>query len=200
VSETAPSGPLSGLLEAAATGDAAAKDELLRRVYGELRVIARRRLVGERAGHSLGATDLVHEAYLRLVGPAGEADRWRGTRAEFFHCAAEAMRRVLIDYARKRGAVKRAGRRQRSALPVADLLDVAASEDPGEILELDDAIERLGSVDPRLEQIVRLRFYSGLSVEDTASALEISARTVRRDWAFARAWLFRELGGASGDD
>ena len=172
-----------------AAGKREASGELLPLVYDQLRRSAQQRMAQERAGHTLSATALVHEAYMRLVGD--QDARWDG-RAHFYAAAAEAMRRILIEHARSRGRVKRGGDRQRVPLSVVDL---AADQDPEQILALDGAIGRLAEQDARLGEIVRLRFYAGLSVEETAAALSVSDRTVKRDWAFARAWLQRELGG-----
>lgn len=172
------------LLHAAASGDARAPAELLDLVYAQLRRIAAARMAGERAGHTLQATALVHEAYVRLLGKEG-AD-WQG-RAHFFRAAAEAMRKILIDHARARGALKRGG--GRAALSVGSVADLAAQDDPAGILALDDAMDRLGRVDAQAAAVVRLRFYAGLDEEAAAAALGISPRTARRDWAFARGWL-----------
>ena len=170
--------------------EAGAAEELMSLVYGQLRRVAQTRMSAERTGHSLEATDLVHEAYLRLTGPNGEQPSW-ANRAHFYHAAGEAMRRILIDHARKRGRKKRGGELKRAA---SNVLDLAAAEDNSEeILALDEAFQRLESEDPRIGKIVRLRFFAGLSVDDTAQALGISRRTVIRDWTYARAWLFQEL-------
>lgn len=157
-------------------------------VYDELRVIARSALRHERADHSLLATDVVHEVYLRLM--AGTSPSW-SNRAHFFHAAAEAMRRILIEHARKRGRVKRGGNRIKVELSGVDL---AADYDVEQVLALDDVFRRLEQQDPRAASVVRMRFYAGLSVEETAKALDVSERTVKREWAFARAWLYSALG------
>ncbi|MBL8879325.1 MAG: sigma-70 family RNA polymerase sigma factor [Phycisphaerales bacterium] len=182
-------GDVTRLLAAAAAGDHAAPEQLLPLVYGELIRIARSRMTGERAGHTLQPTALVHEAYLRIVGVDNTLIDWRN-RAHFYHVAAEAMRRILVDHARRRLRVKRGGGRQPAAL---DTLDVPADAESDDILALDEAICRLEERDPRAAQVVRLRYYAGLSVEDTAAALDLSPRTVKREWSFARAWLFDEL-------
>jgi RNA polymerase sigma factor (TIGR02999 family) len=161
---------------------------LLPLVYEQLRELARHRMAGERADHTLQATALVHEAYLRLVGNRDLP--WSG-RAHFFGAAVEAMRRILIDYARARGGPKRGEGRRLIPLGV---LDLAAEGQSEEIVALDDAISRLERVSVSMAAVVRLRFYAGLSVEETAEALGVSKRTVEREWAGARAWLFRELG------
>ena len=165
-----------------------AKEQLIPLVYDELRLIARSALRQERPDHSLQATDLVHEAYLRLM--AGASTSWDGRR-HFFHAAAEAMRRILIEHARKRSRVKRGGRRVRVELSSVDL---ASDYDVEEVLALDDVFRRLEQQDPQAASVVRLRFYAGLSVEETAKALDLSERTVKREWAFARAWLYSALG------
>jgi RNA polymerase sigma factor (TIGR02999 family) len=144
-------------------------------------------MAGERAGHTLQPTALVHEAYARLAKEMGA--RWPGPR-EFYLAAAEAMRRILIEHARRRGAVKRGGDWTRAALDVADL---ASEDDCGRLVALDEAILRLEQEDPRAASIVRLRFYAGLSVDRTAEVLGVSRRTALRDWEFARAWLFGRL-------
>jgi RNA polymerase sigma factor (TIGR02999 family) len=160
-----------------------AAEELLPLVYEELQAMAQRRMREERAGHTLQATALVHEVYVRLV--AGESPEWE-SRAHFFRVAAEAMRRVLIDHARRKRSLKRGG--DRKAQPLSDI-DLAIDEDPEQIIALDEALSRLESEDERAAEIVKLRFFAGMSVEDTARALEISERTVMREWAFARARL-----------
>ncbi len=175
------------LLSDLAAGKPDAGHALLPLVYDQLRRAAQQRMAQERSGHTLSATALVHEAYMRLVGD--DDVKWDG-RGHFYAAAAEAMRRILIEHARSRGRVKRGGDRQRVPLNVVDL---AAEPDPDQIMALDGAIERLAKEDARLAEIVRLRFYAGLSVEETAAALGISDRTVKRDWAFARAWLHREI-------
>lgn len=178
---------LTRLLNDAAQGDQNASQTVLPLVYEELRQIARHRLTDERRNHTLQATALVHEAYLRLLHD--QPIPWAG-RARFYAAAAEAMRRILIDHARTRGRVKRGGGAQRLPLSVADLAEEC---DPADVIALDDAICRLEEMEPRIGQVVRLRFYAGLSVEDAATALEVSPRTVKSDWRFARAWLFKQL-------
>ncbi len=161
--------------------------ELFSVVYDQLRSLARRRMAEERIDHTLQTTGLVHEAYLRLE--AGGQVKW-SSRGQFFLAAAEAMRRILIEHARARGKKKRGGGRQRVLLNV---LDLASEEQIPEILALDEALERLEQTAPDVSAVVRLRFYAGLSVEETAQALGISARTVKREWTYARAVLYREL-------
>ena len=162
-------------------------EQLLPVVYDELRALARAHLRHERADHSLQATALVHEAYLRLLGDARPP--WNDRR-HFFRAAAEAMRRILVEHARKRGRVKRGGKRVRVELRDANL---TTDQDPMEVLALDDAFRRLEQQDPRAADVVRLRFFAGLSVEETAKALGLSERTVKREWAFARAYLYAAL-------
>jgi RNA polymerase sigma factor (TIGR02999 family) len=172
------------LLQAAADGNAQSSEELLALVYDQLRAIARQRMAGERASHTLQATALVHEAYIRLLGREGV--RWNG-RGHFFLAAAEAMRRILIDHARARNAGKRKG--ERAALDIVNVAEAVTETDLAGVLALDDAMSRLEKLAPETAAIVRLRFYAGLSVEAVAEALGVSARTVKREWAFGRAWL-----------
>ena len=175
-------------------------DALLPRVYDELRRIAAVHMRGE-GPVTIQPTILVHEAYLRLVG--GAPVRWENRR-HFYAVAAEAMRRILIDEARRRMRLKRGGAGvagtgpTRRRVPVS-VVDLANSDDPAEIMALDDAIERLQKRDPRTAQVVRLRLFAGLSIAEAAAALGISERTAKREWTFARAWLFRELGDADVD-
>lgn len=168
-----------------------AREELLALVYGTLRRIAQNRMKWERKEHTLQATELVHEAYLRIAGDLPEQD-WQN-RGHFYHAASEAMRRILIEYARKKGSQKRGGDFKRVPSSV---LDLAAAEDMGEeILALDEAFQRLEEMDPRAGEIVRLRFFAGLSVDETAEELKTSRRTVLREWEFARAWMYSQLQG-----
>ncbi|HEY7088787.1 MAG TPA: ECF-type sigma factor [Tepidisphaeraceae bacterium] len=179
----------SRLIHAASAGDGHAASELLPLVYEELRKLAGHRMNSERATHTLGATALVHEAYLRLVGN-GEVD-W-ASRAHFFHAAAEAMRRILVEHARAKGGPRRGGGRKK--LPL-DVVDLAVEADPVQIMALEEAISRLEERDADAARVLRLRFYAGLSVEETAKAVGSSPRTVKRDWAFARAFIIQALGG-----
>ncbi len=166
-----------------------APSELLGLVYDQLRAIAQQRISAEGPGHTLQATALVHEAFLRI----GQGRRVPfESRAHFFATAAEAMRRILVDHARAKGAVKRGGDAPRSPLSVVDL---ASDPDPSEILALDQALARLEQVEPDAAAVVRLRFFAGLSGDDTAQALGVSPRQVDRVWAYARAWLAREMTG-----
>ena len=178
---------ITRLLNEASTGNEKAASELLPLVYRELHALASRRMASERAEHTLQATALVHEAYLRLVG--AQQTTWKG-KGQFCLAAAEAMRRILIEHARKRGRVKRGGEYKRVSL---DIEVLAGDAQPEEIDAVVDAIHRLEQKDPRMGEIVRLRFFVGLSVAETAAALGLSDRTVRREWALARAWLSREL-------
>ena len=166
-----------------------ALNKLFPAVYAELRAAARAQLRHERSDHTLQATALVHEAYLRLL--RGAYPSWND-RQHFFRAAAEAMRRILVEHARRRARVKRGGNPVRITL--ADVASLT-EQDPLDVLALDAAIRRLEEQDPTAADIVRLRFFAGLSVEETAAMLELSERTVKREWAFARAWLFTALGG-----
>jgi RNA polymerase sigma factor (TIGR02999 family) len=145
----------------------------------------------ERTGHTLQATALVHEAYLRLAGAGAGSLRWAG-RIQFYHAAAEAMRRILIEHARARGRVKRGGGARRVFV---NLLELAEVGDREEILALDEAIRRLEEHTPDIAAVVRLRFFAGLTVAEAAEALGIGCRSVDRAWAYARVWLYRELYG-----
>ena len=176
------------LLERVGAGDGGAAAQVLPLVYAELRELARRRMASQPPEHTLQATALVHEAYLKLVGGS---DVRSADRSHFYFAAAEAMRQILIDSARGRARLKRGGGRARSPLSVADL---AAEQDPDQILAVDEALCRLEAQWPDAAAVVRLRFYAGLSVEETARALDVSERTVHREWTYARAWLARELG------
>ncbi len=179
---------VTSILSAIEAGDARAADELLPLVYEQLRRMVRQHMAQERGDHTLQATALIHEAYLKLVG--NQEIRW-ANRGHFYAAAGEAMRRILVDHARKRGRLKRGGDRQRVPLRSVDL---AVQQDSSEILALDQALERLQKEDERMHEVVMLRFFAGLSIEDTASAMDVSSRTVKREWTFARAWLYRILG------
>jgi len=171
-------------------------DLLLPAVYGELRAAAGRALRGERAGHTLQATALVHEAWLKLMGPREVP--WRN-RGHFLAAAAEAMRRILVDHARGKAALRRGGKAaKRAAVDLATLPDPASDDQLAGFLLLDEALERLAEVDPRAAEVVRLRYFVGLTIPETAQALAASEPTVQRDWAFARSWL-RDAIGASPD-
>lgn len=162
-------------------------EALLPEVYADLRAAAQACLRGERAGHTLDATSLVHEAYLRLVGPRDIP--WQN-RAHFFAAASQAMRRILVDHARAKAADHRGGgTARRAAIELTQLPDPESAEESAGFLILDEAIARLEGVDPKAAAVVRLRYFAGLSIEETALALDASPATVKRDWAFARAWL-----------
>jgi RNA polymerase sigma factor (TIGR02999 family) len=183
------------ILAALGAGEPDAQERLIRVVYQELRQLARGRLAGEKAGQSLQPTDLVHEAFLRLFArddsPAFE------NRRHFFGAAAKAMRRVLVDHAREKKADKRGG----GEAPVT--LDEAVGRvepAPEEILDLDWALDQLAARDERKATVVELRFFAGLTIEETAAVLEVTPRTVNRDWLAARAWLKRELDGRVDED
>lgn len=182
-----PSNQVTELLVRWRGGDHAALDSLMPLVYAELRRIANRHLRGERPDHTLQSTALVHEAYMRLADQ--DLPQWQN-RAHFFAVAAHLMRQILVDHARSHRASKRGG-------DVCKLtLDDAEEQPQGvnvDILALDDALKSLASMDPQQSQVVELKFFAGLSIEDTAEVLGISISTVKRDWITARAWLFREL-------
>lgn len=177
------------LLQASATGTKAALDELFPLVYEELRNVAHRRLRAERAGHTLNTTALVHEAYVKLVGL--ERIEYRN-RAHFFAIAARAMRQILVTYAIARRTRKRGGEFTVVSLDDAVAVAHASSDD---LLALEDTLKRLETLDHRQSQVVECKFFGGMSNEETAAALGISAATVKREWATARAWLNREVGG-----
>ncbi|MFO1031019.1 MAG: ECF-type sigma factor [Planctomycetota bacterium] len=167
--------------------DADRVERLLPLVYEQLRSLAQRQLRGEAAGHTLQATALVHEAFLRLVGPRELP--WQN-RAHFFAAAAEAMRRILVEHARKKTAQKRGGPdARRAAVDLAGLPDPNSEQQSMGFLILDQAITRLQQADPEASEVVRLRYFAGLSIDETASALGVSAPTVKRLWTFARGWL-----------
>jgi RNA polymerase sigma factor (TIGR02999 family) len=184
---------VSRLLSAMGQGDAQAADRLLPLVYEELRRLAAARLAREWPGHTLQATALVHEAYLRLVD-AGTEPAWENRR-HFFAAAAEAMRRILIDHARRKQRTKRGGGRRRVDLESLDVVAAAPGED---LLALDEALRCLAREAPRKAELVQLRFFAGLSVEEAASCLGISRATADRYWAYARAWLYDHLRGPDG--
>jgi len=179
---------VTGLLQAWALGDQTALDELLPLVYDDLRRQARRLMRSQPAGHTLQTTALVHEAYLRLVGQS--AVEWNG-RAHFFGVAAKAMRSILVDHARARGAAKRGGSAR--AVTLDDAAGVAGPQASVDVLALDDALGRLAELDARKSKLVELRYFGGLGIEETAAVLGVSPATVKREWTTARAWLRREL-------
>jgi RNA polymerase sigma factor (TIGR02999 family) len=170
-------------------GDQRALDELMPLVYEELRRLAAHYMRGERPGHTLQTSALVNEAYLRLA--AHEEIQWQD-RAHFFAVAAQAMRRILVDHARRRGNLKRGGGALRVAL---DEALIVSAERMAEVVALDDALARLAEIAPRKSQLVELRFFGGLSIEEAAEVLGVSPGTVMRDWTFVKAWLRREVAG-----
>jgi RNA polymerase sigma-70 factor (ECF subfamily) len=178
------------LLQAWSQGQDAALEELLPLVHQELRRLARRHMFGERPGHTLQATALVNEAYLRLVN--SRQVNWQN-RAHFFAISAQLMRRILVDAARARGYRKRGGGVAKVTL---DERLMGRQEKGKDIVALDDALKTLAGVDPRMSQVVELRFFGGLSVEETAEVLKVSPVTVLRDWKVAKTWLAREMGMA----
>lgn len=192
------------ILAAIESGDPSASEALLPLVYQELRTLAARRMANEAAGHTFQATALVHEAYLRLVGPEGDrAGRW-DSRGHFFAAAAEAMRRILIDKARAKKREKRGGDRKRFDLTTADLTIDAGGVGGGEgwgvsddILELDQALQKLAAEDPVKADLVKLRYFGGMSMREAAEFLGISTTTGDRYWAYARVFLFTEMRGGS---
>jgi RNA polymerase sigma factor (TIGR02999 family) len=186
-SPTAAAGHLTGLLQLWSDGDEHAFERLMPLVYDELHRMALRHLAGERSGHSLQATGLVNEVCLRLLG--WDQARWQN-RQHFFGVSARMMRRVLVDIARRRRADRRGGAVIRVPL---DDVDVAATQPDTDLVAIDRALEELAARDRRKAQVVELRFFGGLSVEETARALSVSERTVHNDWAFARAWLYHAL-------
>ena len=184
---------ITALIQAWRAGDPAALDRVTPLVYNELRRIARRYMRGQRAGHTLQTSALVHEAYLHLVDAKNTS--WRD-RAHFFAVSAQIMRRILIDAARARAAQKRGGRVERLDHSTAVNLDQIPALDTtrsSELLALEDAMVRLEQMDGRKARVVELRFYGGLSVEEAADVLQVSPQTVMRDWRLARVWLAREL-------
>jgi RNA polymerase sigma factor (TIGR02999 family) len=172
-------------------GNPRSDDQLLPLVYDELRKLAARRLAQERPGQTLEPTALVNEAYLRLVGPAGER-RW-DSRGHFFAAAAEAMRRILVENARRKGRAKHGGRRRRE---LADLDALSASGPPHELLALHEALEQFALHDPLKAKLVELRFFGGLTLEQAAACLEISLSTADRAWRYSRAWLYAAMAGS----
>ena len=168
-------------------GDRRALDELMPLVYDELHPLAARRMRGERPGHTLQTSALVNEAYLRLAGH--DQMQWQN-RAHFFAIAAQAMRRVLVDHARRRGGLKRGGGAHKVDL---DQALVVSPERAAEVVALDDALARLAEIAPRKSQLVELRFFGGLSIEEAAEVLGVSPGTIMRDWTLAKAWLRRAV-------
>ena len=180
------------ILNAIERGDAQATDKLLPLVYEELRALAAQKLSHEPSGQTLQATALVHEAYLRLVGD--EPQTWEN-RGHFFAAAAEAMRRILVDHARHKKSQKRGGAHQRVEL---ESLDAVAGEPPEYLIRLDDALTKLAQQDPEVAELVKLRYFGGLTMEQAAEIKGISRRTAGRYWNYARLWLYREVTAEDG--
>jgi RNA polymerase sigma-70 factor, ECF subfamily len=182
---------LTHLLQAWSDGDESALDRLMPLVYHELRRLAKRYMAGERPGHTLQTTALVNEAYLRLVDVKEVS--WQN-RAHFFAVSAQLMRRILVEFARSRHALKRGGEAPPLSL---DEALVVSSKWHADLVALDDALKALAATDARRSRVVELRYFGGLSVEETAEVLKVSAETVKHDWKLAKAWLRRELGGGA---
>jgi RNA polymerase sigma factor (TIGR02999 family) len=184
-------GDVTQLLSAIDYGDPKAAEELLPLVYEELRKLAASRMAHERDGHTLQPTALVHEAWLKLGGEA--QPNWQN-RSHFFAAAAEAMRRILVDRARKRLAVKRGGRVEHVELEAIELLAPAGDDDG--LLRVNEVLEKFAAIDPRKAELVKLRYFMGMSFDESAAALGIAVPTAKQWWAYARAWLSVELKGA----
>jgi RNA polymerase sigma factor (TIGR02999 family) len=184
---------LTGILQAIEQGEPHAAEQLLPLVYDELRQLAAARLAREKPGQTLQPTALVHEAYLRLVG-TDPKQPWE-SRGHFFAAAAEAMRRILVEQARRKGRIRHGGGLRRADLPDEEVAAPSADE---QVLLLDEALTRLAAARPQAAELVKLRFFSGLTIEETASWLGLSPRTARRLWVFARAWLRREMEQSAG--
>ncbi len=178
------------ILSAIEQGDKRAADQLLPLVYGELRKLAAHRLAHEKSGQTLQATALVHEAYVRLVGP--ETNQQWEHRGHFFAAAAEAMRRILIESARRKQSTKRGGDRKRAAVSP-DQFAAAASQEPLELLAVHEALDRLAAKSPRKAELVKLRYFLGCTIPEAAELLGIAPATAEEDWTFAKAWLRRHL-------
>ena len=189
-----PEPDVTALLIEVANGNQAAQEKLVPLVYDQLKRLARRYMRRERAGHTLQTTALVHEAYLKLVGQ--HSPHWQD-RAQFYGTAAQLMRRILIDHARRHLREKRGG--TQVILPLEEGL-AFTPEHSEDLLKLDEALDRLSKLDPRQSRIVELRFFGGLSVEETSRFLNVSPITVKRDWAVAKVWLYGELRPDHGDD
>jgi RNA polymerase sigma factor (TIGR02999 family) len=191
---------LTHILAAAEKGDRFAAEQLLPLVYDELRKLAVQKMAQEKSGQTLQATALVHEAWLRLVGVESQ-QQWDG-RGHFFAAAAEAMRRILVEQARRKKRIKHGGGWRRDVgelnlIATGELNLVPDAEE--EVLSVHAALDRLAAIDAQAAQVVKLHFFAGLTLEDVASVLEISSRTAYRDWAFARAWLAKRLDGAANE-
>jgi RNA polymerase sigma factor (TIGR02999 family) len=181
---------LTQILTAAAGGDRTANARLFAIVYDDLRQLAAAKMAGERPGHTLQATALVNEVYIKLV--ANAQPHWEN-RHHFYAAAGEAMRRILVDSARRRKRLKRGGQGMREPLP-SDVADDKQPADPADVLAVDDALEKLRQFDPRLCDIINLRVFVGMTIAETAQALGVTSRTVNREWAVAKAWLSKNLG------
>jgi RNA polymerase sigma factor (TIGR02999 family) len=184
-------GQVTQILDAAGAGDAQAAEKLLPLVYDELRRLAAAKMAREAPGQTLQPTALVHEAWLRLIG--GQPQTWQN-RAHFFGAAAEAMRRILIDVARRKSQVRHGGEQRRVELQEAD---IALPDDRERLLQVHEVLDQLAAVDPLKADVVKFRFFVGLSNAEIADLLNLSERTVERAWSFAKAWLFAEIKGRS---
>ncbi len=180
------------MLEAVSRGEPKAADELLPLVYAELRRLAAHKMASENPGQTLQPTALVHEAWLRLTG--GDDRKWND-RAHFFAAAAEAMRRILVDNARRKSAIRHGGGQQRADMPE---LASAVLEDDDRVLAVHEALEKFAALDPQKAELVKLRYFVGMTLEQAAEALGLSERTAKRHWAFARAWLHEEIKAQEG--
>jgi RNA polymerase sigma factor (TIGR02999 family) len=181
-------GDVTNILSQIHDGDPSAAEQLLPLVYEELRRLAAAKMAQEKPGQTLQATALVHEAYIRLVD-VEKSQHW-DSRGHFFSAAAEAMRRILVENARRKGRQRHGGDRKPANLCDFDVVDLPHGD---EVLDLDEALTQLVNHEPRCAELAKLRFFAGLTLDETASALDISLRTAKRDWAYARAWLSREL-------
>jgi RNA polymerase sigma-70 factor, ECF subfamily len=190
----APLQEVTELLRAWSRGEAEAREKLIPLIYEDLRQRARRQMGRERRGHTLQTTALIHEAYMRLVGAAPVA--WEG-RNHFFAIAARMMRRILVDHARSKRSLKRGGAGRPVSLDEELLVSPPRRLD---LVSLDEALQALTALDQRKGRVVELRYFGGLSVEETAEVLKVSPRTVKGDWQFAKVWLLREMGGEGRDD
>ena len=186
---------ITQVLERIQKGEPSAAEALLPLVYEELRKLAAQKMAQEKPGQTFQATALVHEAYLRLVD-VEQNQRWNG-RGHFFAAAAEAMRRILVERARQKKAVKHGGGRRRID---ADTVAIVAPQPDDDLVAIDEALERLAAVDPVKAELVKLRYFAGFTIEECAEALTISAATAKRYWAYSRAWLFEQISGASNSE
>jgi RNA polymerase sigma factor (TIGR02999 family) len=180
---------LTHILQQIESGDPTAADELLPLVYTELRKLAAQKLAHERPGQTLQPTDLVHEAYLRLLGPTGSQHPWN-SRGHFFAAAAEAMRRILVEIARRKGRIRHGGGRRRIELNDGGAVGMG---DVAGLLALDEVLAKFEQEAPAQAQMVKLRYFAGLTVEEAAAAMDISPATAKRYWAYAKAWLYHAL-------